>query len=51
MQHDKKQAFNEFLDKLSQGGMKGIWNYFNSYKKKKRKNFIQLDATQLEHFK
>lgn len=40
MQHDKKHAFNEFLDKLSQGGMKGIWNYFNSYQKKKRKNFI-----------
>ena len=51
MLHDKKQSLNEFLDKLSQGGMKGIWNYFNIYKKKKRRNTIQLEATQADHFK
>ena len=31
MKPDKKRGFDEFLDKLSQGNMKGLWDHFNIY--------------------
>ena len=43
MKFDKKKAFNEFLDKLSSGGMKGLWDYFTIYQSKRRKNIIHLE--------
>ena len=48
---DKLKSFNEFLDKLSQGGMKNIWNYFNIFKRKKRKITVQLETNQIETFR
>ena len=45
MKIDKKSKFNDFLDRLSRGGMKGVWNYFNAQQRKKKRNIIQLDNT------
>ena len=51
MKIDKKRNFNDFLDRLSRGGMKGVWNYFNVQQRKKKRNIIQLDNTRIEAFK
>ena len=45
MKIDKKSKFNDFLDRLSRGGMKGVWNYFNTQQRKIKRNIVQLDNT------
>ena len=43
LKRDKQAECNKFLDKMNKGGMKAIWDYFNYYKKKKKRSHTQLE--------
>ena len=50
MKVDKRQGFNDYLDNLSKGNMKQVWDYFNTYQRKRKKNNIQLNEEMNETF-